>query len=86
MFFVFSFFHFLCKLIISTNPLSVTKKKFEEIFSESSSVIYAKSESLAKRMQILLSNIMHVLSQSLLFTCFSIFIHVYFLFCPILIP
>ena len=45
------------------------KKKFVEIFSLSSSVLGAKSEFLARRMQILLSDIMYVSFQSLLFTC-----------------
>ena len=66
--------------------VSDKQKKFVEIFNKYSLVVYAKSESLAKQMQILLSNIMHVSSQSLLFTCFSIFTHVCFLILPILIP
>merc|ERR1712105_283710 len=35
MFFVFSFFHFLCKFRISTSPLSVTKNKLSTNFQSS---------------------------------------------------
>ena len=73
----FSFFHFLCKLIISTSLLSVDKKEIRGNISNLSSVTWAESESHAWWMQNLLSNIMYVSSQSLLFTCFQSFIYLF---------
>ena len=82
MFFVFSFFHFLCKFRISTSPLLVTKNKISTNFQNNFLVTLAKLGPLSKSMQIFLFNIMSEPSQSLSFTYFCTFIFTFFLFWP----
>ena len=80
MFFVFSFFHFLCKFRISTSPCQWPKIKSVQIFKVIFLVTLAKLGPFAESMQIFLLNIISEPSQSSLFTYFCIFIYTFFLF------
>ena len=77
---------FFANLWFRPAPCQWTKKKFWEIFSKSSPVMWAKSKSCLMDADFYFKY--HVSSRSLLSTCFSIFAHicVCFLFWPNLIP